>query len=296
MKSAFWEKRTVIYENIIELDEVELKKYQECLLEIGKDVIHFFEKEKINYSLSGGSILGAVRHHGFIPWDDDIDLNVTRESYNKMLEKFEEALGDKYYLQTPLNCPELGLLVTQIRKKGTTARRKYDWNIEKCGISIDIYVVENVFDNSILRFFQKNISMFLSFQVSAIRACNNRKIPKQLLQLENRKLNYTKLKMVMGRIAGIIPLEKWIQWCEYWFSLCKDNSTRLVSIPTGRKHFSGEIYERKEMCAYRKAEFETEYFNIPIHAEKYLQEFYGDYMTIPPKEKQERHLFLELKY
>ena len=284
------------YENIIQLNEDELKKYQECLLEIGKDVIHFFEEEAIDYSLSGGSILGAIRHKGFIPWDDDIDLNVTRAGYDKMLRLFEQKLGDKYYIQTPKSNPELGLLVTQIRKKGTVARRKYDWNIERCGISIDIYVVENVFDNAFLRFVQKNMSMLLSFAVSSVRTCNNRKIPRELIELENRKLNYTKSKMIFGRIAGIIPLRMWIQWCEYWFSLCKDAHTKLVSIPTGRKHFSGEIYERKEMCVYRKEPFETEFFNVPVHAEKYLKDFYGDYMTVPPKEQQEKHLFLELKY
>ena len=56
-----------------------------------------------------------------------------------MCALFEEALGDRYFLQTPGKCPELGLLVTQIRKKGTVARRKYDWQTpaEQCGISID---------------------------------------------------------------------------------------------------------------------------------------------------------------
>ncbi len=284
------------YNNVIQLDEEELKKYQECLLEIGKDVIAFFEKEEIDYSLSGGSILGAIRHKGFIPWDDDIDLNVTREGYNKMIEMFDEKLGDKYYIQSPKKYPELGLLVTQIRKKGTVARRKYDWNIEECGVSIDIYIVENVFENVFLRFIQKNMSMLFTFVVSSIRTFNNKRIPKELLELENRKLNYTKLKMIVGRMASIIPLERWIRWCEYWFSCCGDDKTRLVSIPTGRKHFSGEIYERKEMCVYRKELFETELFNVPIHAEKYLEEFYGDYMVIPPKSKQEKHLFLELKY
>ena len=296
MKNVLWENEIVEFNNIIQLNDEELRAYQKCLLEIGKDVIAFFDEEKIDYSLSGGSILGAIRHKGFIPWDDDIDLNVTRAGYNKMIKIFEEILGDKYYLQTPQKYPELGLLVTQIRKKGTVARRKYDWNTKDCGVSIDIYVVENVFDNRVKRFLQKNISMILSFSVSAIRTYNNRKIPKQLLELENRKLNYTKLKKFFGRILGIIPIEKWIQWSEYWFSLCKNNDSKLVSIPTGRKHFSGEIYKRKDMCEYRKSRFETEYFNIPIDAEKYLKGFYGDYMKLPKKEQQEKHLFLELRY
>ena len=92
MKNVLWENEIVEFNNIIQLNDEELRAYQKCLLEIGKDVIAFFDEEKIDYSLSGGSILGAIRHKGFIPWDDDIDLNVTRAGYNKMIKIFEKKL------------------------------------------------------------------------------------------------------------------------------------------------------------------------------------------------------------
>ena len=150
-------------DDIIVLNDVGIKLYQNELLKILKDIVSFFEKHEIDYSLSGGSILGAIRHKGFIPWDDDIDINIPRRSYNKLLEIFETELGESYYFQTPKSNPELGLLVTQIRKKGTVARRKYDWNSpeEQCGISIDLYIVENTFDNGVLRFIQKYTELIL---------------------------------------------------------------------------------------------------------------------------------------
>lgn len=283
-------------ENIIILDENSLHDYQVELLNIAKEVVNVMDKHSIKYSLSGGSILGAIRHKGFIPWDDDIDINIPRKDYCNLLKIFDKELGNKYYIQTPKNYPELGLLVTQIRKKNTIARRKYDWNIDKCGISIDLYIIENVFDNPIARFFQKNISMLFSFAVAAIRTYNNRNLPIELFELEGRKLNYSKSKMLFGRFLKIIPLKKWIGFCEFWFSLCKDEKTKLISIPTGRKHFSGEIYNRKDMCRFRKVPFETEMFNIPIWAEGYLKQFYGNYMELPPIDKREKHLFLELKF
>ncbi|TCS76632.1 lipopolysaccharide cholinephosphotransferase [Muricomes intestini] len=281
---------------IIQLKGNELKRYQECVLDIAKDLVRVCESEGIEYSLSGGSILGAVRHKGFIPWDDDIDINIPRASYSKLLSVFEEKMGEKYYIQTPKKFPQIGILVTQIRKKNTIARRKYDWNLEQCGVSIDIYIIENVFNNPVKRFFQKNISMGLSFAVSAIRACNNCGLPKELINLEGRVLNYTKSKLIIGKLLKVISLKKWIEWCDFWYSCCKDNNSKMVSIPTGRKHFSGEMYLRSEMCIFRKEKFETENFNVPIYAEKYLEFFYGNYMELPPVGKRERHLFLELRF
>ena len=285
-------------EDIVVLDEESIKPYQEEILNITKDVVDFFDKNNIEYSLSGGSILGAIRHKGFIPWDDDIDLNMPRKDYNKMLQLFDKELGDKYYLQTPQKNPELGLMVTQIRKKGTVARRKYDWNSDsdKCGASIDIYIMENLCDNKIKRIIQQYMSMGLSFCLSSVRFYNNRKIPREIQEIEGRQFKYSKGKMICGRVFCIIPLRKWISWCNYWYSKCHDETSKEIVIPTGRKHFSNEIYSRNSLCNYRKEPFETEMFNVPVNAEYYLKQFYGDYMKIPPKEKRERHVFLELKY
>lgn len=283
-------------EDIVVLDENKLREYQTEILSIAKDVIFVMDKYNLQYSLSGGSILGAIRHKGFIPWDDDIDLNIPRKSYNKLLQLFEKELGDRYYIQTPESHPEIGIMVTQIRKRGTVARRKYDWKLLECGISIDVYIVENVFDNFLARFIQRNLSMFFSFSISAIRFYNNRYLPRELFEMEKRQIQYAKSKLVLAKVLKIIPLRNWISWCDYWNSVCKNEHTKLVAIPTGRKHFSGEIYERNKMNIYKKVPFETEMFNVPIWAEGFLTRFYGDYMQIPPVEKRERHLFLELKF
>lgn len=286
-------------DDIIILDDNEIKLYQNELLRIIKDIVPFFEKHGIDYSLSGGSILGAVRHKGFIPWDDDIDINIPRKSYNKLLEIFDIELGESYYLQTPKSNPELGLLVTQIRKKGTVARRKYDWNSpkEQCGISIDLYIVENTFNNGALRFIQKYSSLMLNFGVSAVRNFNNRNLPEKIKVLEEREVKYSNMKLLFGRVLKIIPLKKWLSWNDKCNSCCKDWNSKYVAIPTGRKHFPKEIYKREDMSVYKKGVFEGEKLNIPIFSEEYLKIFYGeDYMNIPPKGKREKHLFLELKY
>ena len=284
-----------IYKPVV-LSGDELRNYQLAILDMAKDLANFFDKYGIGYSLSGGSILGAIRHEGFIPWDDDIDLNMPRNDYEMMLDYFDKELGDTYYLQTPDKNPELGLMVIQVRKKGTIARRKYDWQAEECGISLDIYIMENVYENIFLRWIQKQVSMLMAFIVSTVRYQKNKNLPVEIQELEHRDINYKMLKNVLGTLLKIIPLAKWVLWSSRIFSICNNNKSSLVAIPSGRKHFAGEIYKRKDMCVYEKTNFEDTKFNIPVWAKGYLSEFYGDYMQIPPLEKREQHSFLELQY
>lgn len=287
----------VTLENIVVLDEEQLHRYQQEILSIAKDLIRVCKDNDIKYSLSGGSVIGAVRHNGLIPWDDDIDINIPRESYKKLVRVFEKELGDKYYLQTPLTFPNLGIMVTQLRKKGTVARRKYDWNTNPCGISIDIYIVDNVFDNKLLRFVQQELSMLLSFVVSSIRTYNNRQIPKEISNLESKPLRMGILKKTVGRLFGVIPLKYWMSLADSVNGMCNNISSKYVTIPTGRQHFNNEIQKREDILNYIQVPFEDIKVNIPQNYDAYLKKLYGgSYMTVPPKEDRESHVFLELKY
>ena len=84
-----------------ELQENELKQLHECLLSILKDFIYVCEKYNLHYTLGGGSVLGAVRHHGFIPWDDDLDINMPRKDYERFKNIFANELSDEYELNVP---------------------------------------------------------------------------------------------------------------------------------------------------------------------------------------------------
>ena len=82
-----------------EYDKETLDKLHQVELEILDDFVSVCEKNKLRYFLTGGSMLGAVRHSGFIPWDDDIDIGMPREDYDKFIKLGSEALGDKYTLE-----------------------------------------------------------------------------------------------------------------------------------------------------------------------------------------------------
>ena len=82
-----------------EYDKETLDKLHQVEMEILDDFVKVCEKHKLRYFLTGGTMLGAVRHSGFIPWDDDVDIGMPREDYDKFIEIGDEALGDKYQLE-----------------------------------------------------------------------------------------------------------------------------------------------------------------------------------------------------
>ena len=104
------------YSDYIHLDGDMLRKYQLALLEITDDIVEVCEQEHITYQLSGGSCLGAVRHKGFIPWDDDMDINMLGDHFERFIKTFQKKYGDKYWIHT-CHTKDYGLLVSRIRLK-----------------------------------------------------------------------------------------------------------------------------------------------------------------------------------
>lgn len=114
-----------------------LKKLQKVQTEILEDYIKVCEKYNLTYFMLGGTGIGVVRHQGFIPWDDDIDVAMPREDYDRFMEVMESELGDKYKILTPLVDKNYACNVTHLQKKGTkfvpyTSRKM------KCDLCIDI--------------------------------------------------------------------------------------------------------------------------------------------------------------
>lgn len=90
---------------------------QHIELEILKKIDEVCKKHNINYWLDSGTLLGAVRHQGFIPWDDDIDIGMLREDYEKFLKVAQKDLGDDYFLQTRSTDKNYPLVFAKVRKK-----------------------------------------------------------------------------------------------------------------------------------------------------------------------------------
>lgn len=136
----------------MEYQNDKLRIIQQIEYEILKKLDKICSVNNIEYFLIGGTALGAKRHGGFIPWDDDIDVGMTRDNYNKFINLEEKEFGDDILLQTPYNDGPSPFPYAKLRRKNTKFVEYCNRNIKmKQGIYIDIFPYDNIPDNEFLR-------------------------------------------------------------------------------------------------------------------------------------------------
>lgn len=289
-KNAFGDSDHVVY-----VEGEDLKKLKQTLLGMLQDFMAVCAKYDLNYTLSGGSVLGTIRHRGFIPWDDDIDVNMPRKDFNKFKEVFDKELGTGYKLLAPELTPGYGAAASRFIKKGTAYRTFNDVAEprENCGICIDIFVLENTPDNALARKLRGYWSLAVGYLLSCRKVYDY--LPK-LLEIQDTpevRAAFAK-KYKIGRFFKFIPLDTAAHWTYKVYSGCKNDNSKYVTIPSGRKHYFGEMDSRENMCKTTEGTFEGIKVKLPAGIESYMTRLYGpDYMTPPPADKRERHPLFE---
>lgn len=280
----------------VTLDDESLRRLQAVLLVILDDIASFCEENDICYVLSGGSCLGAVRHHGFIPWDDDIDIDMPRRDYDRFIELFPQQFAHKYVLEAPELTPETGVVRSKVRLRGTTMRVQEDCMPGEHGIYIDIFPIENMFDLAPLRHLHGFASLAMGLLCSCRRFWRDRTFYLAVNEGNSSRIRELRLKGALGSLVSFIPLEAWTKATTRVYSLCKNDQSRLVAVPSGRDHFYGELCPRSQFCKTRLAEFAGRSVRIPLDAEAYLTKHYGDWQVIPEEGNREKHSYLALDF
>lgn len=273
-----------------------LQRYQKVLLQMAEDIIAVCEEKKIYYQLSGGTVLGAVRHGGFIPWDDDIDLNILSGDIERLADALQEKYGEKYCVQ---NCydAEYGNVTGKVRLRGSVARGRDDVGLKECGFAIDLFPIENYFDNPILYRIHGVMCMGFGFLLSCRKFFHNRVFYRKIEAEAPEVKKVFERKIKIGALLSPLSLRRWAIITNWCYSLCKNKKSKRVGIPSGRGHYFDETYMRKGMVRTVRRPFEGHNWPVPKDYNDYLKKLYGaNYMKLPPEDKREKHFLLELRF
>lgn len=249
-----------------------LPKVKSEELNILKSVDEICRKNDIKYSLAYGTLLGAIRHKGFIPWDDDIDIWMTQEEYDRFESVWENEHPQNLILQNKNNSPDFTQSFTKIRKDNTTFLQPYEnkYKYHK-GFFIDIFILERVADSKIKKTFQKIISILYLMFVRGYAPKNNGKfkriIGKTILSLFPKKSHFyiqKHLHIVLKKLQG-------------------SNNQPLFDGAT----FEGinRKFPNDMMDNFEEILFQGEKFFVTSKWDEILKNRYGNYYELPPVEQ-----------
>ncbi len=278
------------------LTDEESGKLKALLLDNYMRIQRFCQKHHLSVMLVGGSALGAVRHKGFIPWDDDLDIAMPRKDYNKFKRIFEKELGEYYALDAPNTgmkssnrFPKILIKNTKLVELGMSPDDK-----NAC-IKIDLFIIENIPTNKLLRYIHGMLCtgmMFIAGQVDSYEARNDQ-FKTFMYKSEKGKKEYDR-RMRIGRLFSFRPAYKWFNTVD---RVCQwKRSGKYMGIPTGRKHYFGEILPSEAFIPVSEGEFEGKKAYLPGNADAYLKNLFGDYMKVPEKADREKHFIYDIEF
>ena len=251
-----------------------LKKLQATELEILTVFDRFCSDNNISYSLYAGTALGAIRHSGFIPWDDDVDVVMTRGEYNRFIEKVRMNPMKGYTLDSPELDPSCVISHAKLMKDGTLLISS-DWTYGDTGnhgIWIDIFPLDKITGKTKKRIYRTGRKI-----IFLTRAYGGNKKDGRIKSLIRSVARCIPRPIVKKKLAG------------YLHELAQnDLETRtdyqwtvLAAANTFQYTFEGEM-----MNALHRTEFEGQRFLITDRYDSMLRRLYGDYMTLPPASEQ----------
>ena len=277
------------------LSDEKLHKLQKVLLGIVEDIDYVCRKYLINYSLSGGSCLGAVRHQGFIPWDDDVDILIQGYDKKRFYDAILKEFPDKYEIQD-YDYNKTANIVSKVILKGTKLVELFTENWPYThGIFVDIFTFENTNGTKlgikIRKFFLKLFKLLYCKKMYC-------KYPPTYIQSKFKEYpelkKYYNRRMWIANLFFFLSAEKCFKI--YYKLRIHNKKTGYVSVPDTTYDYDDEIFKYDDICETIDAEFEGKSFKILKNYDLYLKQLYGDYMKIPPEKDRHRHISLEVNF
>jgi lipopolysaccharide cholinephosphotransferase len=265
------------------MKEMSVADIQQMSLEILRDIHRFCVDNDIKYTLQGGTLLGAVRHQGFIPWDDDVDIAMPRPDYDRFIHTYRSGKGYKVFSR---EIPEQrnDVFIAYARVCDMTKTYVDDalsfWSNEKTGIWVDVFPLDGAEDT--VEATQKHLSKLKWFWRIGVRkrvALRPLSSAKNLMQ-KNRLL----LKKMISAVTSFSAIDRHIELCKAIGYGETDYYCNFAFLSYGiRERHRTAVMEQMELLP-----FEGERFMAMAGSDEALKEKYGDYMQLPPVEKRKR--------
>jgi len=257
-----------------ELQPEQLRKLHIILLELLIELDSICRKHGIEYTLSGGTLLGAVRHGGFIPWDDDVDVSMRREDYDRFREACKIELDtSRFFWQDNTTDPEYPWGYGRLRRNDSEFVRIGQEHMKmRTGIFLD------VFPNDYIP----------QFYPSRLAHCFCCFVVRKVLYAESGKVAAKKyMERFVYALLNKIPHQVAFSWLSELTKVKKSKYCRALTFPPPKdKHLGTSAYYYEE---YEDVEFEGRRFRAMKYRHEYLRYKYGDYMLLPPPEKRHWH-------
>ena len=249
------------------------KKLFAVLLDLLLEFDKVCKKHGLKYFMDGGSLIGPIRHKGFIPWDDDIDVVMPRKDYDRFV-KLSKEFSEPYFLQTPYTDPEYFYCPARLRNSNTSAIvETFAYQKFNHGIWLSIFPLDNWEESAIDKF---NLIKSLIIENSTYMRMTNPHLDKK---------NQERVKNYSGRN----PLETY-QEIQRLGTSFNDKPTKFVSATVSAVlPYSKKLWYAEDFASTILADFEGYKVPIPIGYDRILKTVFGDYMALPPMEERGLH-------
>ena len=268
------------------MEHTEIQKLHDLELEIAAEIKRICEKNRIRYFMIAGTLLGAVRHKGFIPWDEDMDFGMLRADFDRFVAACADELDpEKFFLQTDGTDPGYTYAFAKIRLNGTRIVEGLSRDAAAHqGIFVDIFPFDNVPDNRLLRTLHER-ERYVWKNLLAVK-----------LGYHNGQKRAKSLQKLLGAAAAVLPAGFIRKQKVKAFTRYNGHLTKMVVTAEGSYRYYREMipyrYTQK-LCRMPFAD--TEFFTFASY-DAYLKEMYGDYMKLPPEEQRNKHAVMEVDF
>lgn len=266
------------------MKEMTNEEMQTVELDILRVIARICEQQHLEYFLMYGTLLGAARHKGFIPWDDDLDIMMKRADYDKFLKyliEHEEELKP-YKLFSKLNNPDYPFMIARF----CDTRYKYVANNEKdcgMGIFVDIYPIDG--SGNTWKEVKRKGDYFRLLSSMCFLASREHFFVDHIEYSSKKSIKQTVIKFPMYLIAKILGVKFWMKKLDVLKEKYKYEECKYVGPTTWQSDYRRDVMKKEWVDKTVFIEFEGEQFRAPQGYKEILKHKYGNYMEMPPVEK-----------